>query len=111
MLVALGLLVRSAAVVVAAEVGAAARVASAASVVRVGLIRPEASVARWSSTLPPLSVPFLVREYAHRHTLAPNGDRTDFAETVFWHPVLVLPKTGATVSFDLSDAVTRSTAC
>ncbi|HEY1378997.1 MAG TPA: alpha-2-macroglobulin family protein, partial [Gemmataceae bacterium] len=51
--------------------------------------------------------PFVVREYAHRHSPAPAGDRTDFAETVFWHPVLVLPKDGAKVSFDLSDDVTR----
>ena len=51
--------------------------------------------------------PFVVREYAHQHAPSSAGDRTDFAETVFWHPVLVLPKDGAKVSFDLSDDVTR----
>jgi hypothetical protein len=50
---------------------------------------------------------FIVREYAHQHAAAPAGDRTDFAETVFWHPVLVLPREGAKVSFDLADEVTR----
>jgi hypothetical protein len=55
----------------------------------------------------PAPSPFIVREYAHQHTPAPAGDRTDFAETVFWHPVLVLPQDGAKVSFDLSDEVTR----
>ncbi len=51
--------------------------------------------------------PFVVREYAHQHISATPGERTDFAETVFWHPVLILPKAGAKVSFDLSDEVTR----
>ena len=51
--------------------------------------------------------PFVVREYAHQHSRSPEAERTDFAETVFWHPVLVLPKDGAKVSFDLSDEVTR----
>jgi hypothetical protein len=57
-------------------------------------------------SMPP-PAPFVVREYAHRHTLSKSEDRSDFAETVYWHPVLVLPKDGAHVSFDLSDAVTR----
>src|SRR5262249_58844220 len=56
---------------------------------------------------PPPPAPFVVREYAHVHTPSQGGDRTDFAETVYWHPVLVLPRDGTTVSFDLSDAVTR----
>jgi hypothetical protein len=55
----------------------------------------------------PPPAPFVVREYAHHHKPSSAGDRTDFAETVFWHPVLVLPKDGAKVSFDLSDEVTR----
>ena len=32
--------------------------------------------------------------------------RTDFAETLYWHPVLVLPDGKAEVSFDLCDSVT-----
>jgi hypothetical protein len=56
---------------------------------------------------PPMPEPFVVREYSHRHVTPPSGDRSDFAETVFWHPVLVLPKDGAKVSFDLNDEVTR----
>jgi hypothetical protein len=51
--------------------------------------------------------PFVVREYAHEHTVAPAGDRTDFAETVFWHPLLLIPLDGAKASFDLADEVTR----
>jgi hypothetical protein len=56
----------------------------------------------------PAIEPFLVREYAHRHETNVDGVRRDFAETIFWHPVLVLPG-GKTVdvSFDLSDAVTK----
>lgn len=50
--------------------------------------------------------PLVVREYAHRRSAAGTG-RSDFAETLYWHPVLVLPQDGkAQVSFDLSDSVT-----
>jgi hypothetical protein len=55
----------------------------------------------------PVPQPFVVREYAHHHVAHSTGVRTDFAETVFWHPVLVLPAEGAKVSFDLGDEVTR----
>lgn len=51
--------------------------------------------------------PFVVREYAHVHRQSPDGVRDDFAETVFWHPAIVVPKDGTTVSFELSDAVSR----
>jgi hypothetical protein len=71
---------------------------------RRGAVRQLANQQEIASAPPP---PFVVREYAHQHSAAPTGDRTDFAETVFWHPVLVLPKDGATVSFDLGDDVTR----
>jgi uncharacterized protein YfaS (alpha-2-macroglobulin family) len=55
----------------------------------------------------PQAPPLVVREYAHKR---PEGldpaVRTDFAETLLWQPVLVLPKGGTTtVGFDLSDAV------
>ena len=49
--------------------------------------------------------PLVVREYAHVHPTSP-GVRDDFAETVYWHPVLVLNDGKANVSFDLSDSVT-----
>jgi hypothetical protein len=52
--------------------------------------------------------PFVVREYAHIRPEPPPGDatRTDFTETVIWHPLLVLPADGrASVSFQLGDSV------
>jgi hypothetical protein len=46
--------------------------------------------------------PFLAREYAHPPA-GPDGVRTDFAETVLWKPVLVLPDSGtARLDFHLS---------
>jgi anti-sigma factor RsiW len=56
--------------------------------------------------LPPLP-PLVVREYAHNPP--PPADptqRTDFTETLFWQPVLVLPDGKAEVSFRLCDSVT-----
>jgi hypothetical protein len=51
---------------------------------------------------------FLVREYAHKHETSADGFRRDFAETVYWHPALVLPgEKKVNVHFDLSDAVTQ----
>ncbi len=63
--------------------------------------------------LPPVSAqalvpPFIVREYAHQRDPSLGGVRSDFTETVYWHPVLVLPETGkATVEFQLSDDIAR----
>lgn len=57
--------------------------------------------------VPPAPQPFIVREFAHKHAASASGDRADFAETVFWSPVLVLPQDGGTVHFDLGDDVTR----
>jgi hypothetical protein len=52
--------------------------------------------------------PTVVREYAHRRDPALGPVRADFTETVYWHPVLVLPGTGkATVEFQLSDDIAR----
>src|SRR5207253_2952674 len=51
--------------------------------------------------------PFVVREYAHARQANPTGVRTDFAETLYWHPALVLAKGNADIAFDLSDANTR----
>jgi MG2 domain len=50
---------------------------------------------------------FVVREYAHIHKSAPDGIRDDFTETVFWHPALIVPGEGLSVTFDLSDLVNR----
>jgi hypothetical protein len=51
--------------------------------------------------------PLIVREYAHlRPTNGPSDVRSDFVDTVCWHPVLVLPDGKADISFDLCDAVT-----
>jgi hypothetical protein len=58
------------------------------------------------SAMPSLP-PLMVREYAHHHaTAVGNAVRSDFAETVYWHPVLVLPDGKAVVSFDLCDSLT-----
>ena len=49
----------------------------------------------------------VVREYAHNHDEAAEaGLRLDFAETLYWQPVLVLPDGKAEVSFDLCDSLT-----
>ena len=51
--------------------------------------------------------PLVVREYAHKHDDKANGGlRSDFAETLYWHPVLVLPNGKTDVSFALCDSVT-----
>jgi len=52
--------------------------------------------------------PFVVREYAHERNPSLTEIRSDFTETVYWHPVLVLPNTGkATIEFQLSDDIAR----
>ncbi|MCI0464749.1 MAG: hypothetical protein L0Z62_48110 [Gemmataceae bacterium] len=63
---------------------------------------------RRARALPTIIDPLAVRVYAHKHTPAADGLRRDFTETIYWHPVLVLPGAKATeVSFDLPDSVTR----
>jgi hypothetical protein len=63
---------------------------------------------RRARALPAVLPPLVVREYAHRHVPAADNIRRDFAETLYWHPVLVLPGDKQTeVAFDLSDSVTR----
>jgi A-macroglobulin complement component/alpha-2-macroglobulin family protein/alpha-2-macroglobulin-like protein len=50
---------------------------------------------------------FPVREYAHKHVRRESGLREDFAETLFWQPLLITDAVGqATIRFDLSDSVT-----
>jgi hypothetical protein len=50
--------------------------------------------------------PLIVREYAHLHTHGEGNVRTDFAETLFWQPALVLADGQTEVSFELCDSVT-----
>ena len=57
--------------------------------------------------MPAVEDPCVVREYAHQHKPRKDDVRRDFAETLYWHPVLVMPDGKASVKFDLSDAVTR----
>jgi hypothetical protein len=48
-----------------------------------------------------------VRVYAHSRRAGATPEMgTDFTETLYWHPVLILPGGRAEVAFDLSDAVT-----
>ncbi|HYT94223.1 MAG TPA: alpha-2-macroglobulin family protein, partial [Gemmataceae bacterium] len=56
----------------------------------------------------PTATPFVVREYAHKHLPAVDNVRRDFTETLYWHPVLVVPGGKKTdLTFELSDSVTR----
>jgi len=57
--------------------------------------------------LPPLSDPSVVRVYAWQQKPNANAVRRDLAETVYWHPVLVMPAGKADVTFDLPDSATR----
>jgi hypothetical protein len=50
--------------------------------------------------------PIMVREYAHHHVHGDQDVRSDFAETLYWHPVLVLPDGKGESAFDLCDSVT-----
>jgi hypothetical protein len=50
--------------------------------------------------------PLVLREYAHQHEGEPANLRTDFSETLYWNPVLVLPNGKNEVSFDLCDSLT-----
>jgi alpha-2-macroglobulin-like protein len=53
----------------------------------------------------PESPTMMVREYRHVRAAGPDEERYDFAETLYWHPVLVLPDGKADVSFDLCDSL------
>jgi hypothetical protein len=51
--------------------------------------------------------PMVVREYAHDRAQEGRGaPRSDYAETLYWHPVLVLPDGKADFAFDICDSVT-----
>ncbi len=50
---------------------------------------------------------FPVRQYAHQHKSSDREVREDFAETLYWQPLLITDSEGqATIRFDLSDSVT-----
>jgi hypothetical protein len=50
---------------------------------------------------------FPVRQYAHQHQTSNSELREDFAETLYWQPMLITDSSGmATIRFDLSDSVT-----
>ena len=50
---------------------------------------------------------FIVRQYQHQHRSGPAGARTDFAQTLFWHPLLLTDADGrAQIEFDLCDSIT-----
>ena len=50
---------------------------------------------------------FPIRQYAHLHRPSDNQVRSDFAETLFWNPMMVTDSAGtATIRFDLSDSLT-----
>jgi len=51
--------------------------------------------------------PFVVREYAHRRPLGSDSEqRSDFVDTLYWQPALVLANGKTEISFDLCDSVT-----
>jgi hypothetical protein len=56
--------------------------------------------------LPPTPQPLVVREYAHHHLASADNVRRDFAETVYWQPVLVLTNGKGEASFELPDSTT-----
>ncbi len=47
-----------------------------------------------------------VREYAHQRLPGSAENRSDFTETLYWHPALVLPNGKTIITFDLCDSVT-----
>jgi hypothetical protein len=60
-----------------------------------------------SVNVPSGTDPFVIREFAHVRGPNPVGVRSDFTETLYWHPALVLAQGKADVFFELSDASTR----
>jgi hypothetical protein len=50
--------------------------------------------------------PLVIREYAHVRPPVTSGPRNDFTETLYWHPMLLLPDGKGDVSFNLCDSVT-----
>jgi uncharacterized protein YfaS (alpha-2-macroglobulin family) len=49
---------------------------------------------------------FFVRQYAHRHVAGQPGAKDDFAESLFWNPLLIAGADGKVpVIFDLPDSI------
>jgi hypothetical protein len=55
----------------------------------------------------PYAPPLVVRQYAHTWKGSNPNERTDNAETLYWHPALVLPGGKTEISFQLCDSTTR----
>ena len=90
------LAVASAALVSAVvQAWAASRLRTQGEVSPVPRSHPSQRCRPWSSANMPITIP-----------RPPRQACADFAETVYWHPVLVLPSGKAEVAFDLSDSVT-----
>ena len=50
---------------------------------------------------------FVVRQYDHQHVADQKKEKGDFAEALFWNPLLIAGPDGkVTLSFDLSDLIT-----
>jgi len=50
---------------------------------------------------------FIIRQYAHQHVAGRSGGQGDFAETLFWNPLMIASPDGKVpLSFDLSDSIT-----
>ncbi|OYP35040.1 MG2 domain-containing protein [Rhodopirellula sp. MGV] len=50
---------------------------------------------------------FPIRQYSHFHRPSEDGVRSDFAELLYWNPLMVTDSTGtASIRFDLSDSLT-----
>lgn len=54
----------------------------------------------------PAYKPAIVRQYSHFQTGGAKFARTDFAETLLWQPVVVLPKGTGRLDFHLCDSIT-----
>jgi hypothetical protein len=68
--------------------------------------RPAASRPFHPAARPDAGAPLVVREYAHAKPRNQGEARSDFTETVYWRPVLVLPDGKANISFELCDSLT-----
>jgi hypothetical protein len=53
----------------------------------------------------PSAPPFVVQEHAYFRGSGENKERFEKPDTLFWHPILVLPDGTAEISFDLGDSV------
>jgi hypothetical protein len=71
------------------------------------MLPPQVRMAEDLAKMREQPVPFFFREYSY--AVMPSSkvgtERTDFTETVFWHPALVLENGKATVQFHLSDSL------